>query len=50
MELQDILEPKILLLSMGATVAYLYMTTDTNIILKKNISVNKKLYGNRTFT
>ena len=45
MEIQDILDPKILLFSMGATIAYLYMTTDTNIILKKNISVNKKHYG-----
>ena len=34
MELQDILEPKILLLSMGATIAYLYMTTDTKVVLQ----------------
>ena len=35
MELPDIIDPKIVLLSVGATIAYLYMSTETNIILKK---------------
>ena len=45
MELPDIFDSKIILLSMGATIAYLYMSTETNIILKKNISESKKLDG-----
>jgi hypothetical protein len=49
MELPDIIDPKIMLLSVGATIAYLYMSTDTNIILKKNISESKKLYGTQRF-
>ena len=45
MELPDIFDSKIILLSMGATIAYLYMSTETNIILKKNISKSKELHG-----